>query len=215
MQNPVVLNFPTMPPPPVASSGAGSHASAAASQPGAAPIVALEVMRAKAQHALEMEAVIAERDAALAENAELQKERAGHGEHLAMEKRIAAEFSKKLSLSQKECRELKTGWASTQTRMSETKAECAAAQARVVELSRLLAEAAADVATAKAASLEAAPAPAEPFDQAEWEARIVGRIEEDIAIYRQRIQTLMEEREKLRKDNADLAAHITELSGKK
>jgi chromosome segregation ATPase len=187
-----------------------------ASQPGSAPIVALEVMRVKAQHALEMEALAAERDAALAENAELQKERIGHNEHLAMEKRIAAEFSKKLSVSQKECRELKNGWASTQTRMAETKAECAAAQARVVELSRLLAEAATDVAAAKAAALEAAPAAsAEPFDQAEWEARIVSRFEEDIAIYRQRIQTLMSERETLRKDNADLAARIAQLSAKK
>ncbi len=77
-----------------------------ATAPGAAPLAALEIMQLKAQHAQELTALREERDRALTEKAALQKECAGHLEQLAMERRVSAEFSKRLSLSQKECREL-------------------------------------------------------------------------------------------------------------
>ena len=101
MHNSASLNSPVMPPPPLLPPVPVS-ARAASGDSVSAAVASLEMLRLRAQCDTRLGLMTDERDCALAEVAKLRKEFATQ---IAIARRVAAEFSKKLSLSQKELAE--------------------------------------------------------------------------------------------------------------
>jgi len=159
-------------------------------QAGSAPIVALEMVQLKAEYERQLAGMAAAGEAAAAEIAALRRERAGHLEQVAQERRVAAEFSKKLSVSQKDLEAATAASAVLQTERDRAIAHLAALQ-----LSRE------KVADGLGRS-----------DQAEWEHRVTSQFEEDIESYRKRIRTLLAERDALRIKQEKMSARLAELS---
>jgi chromosome segregation ATPase len=187
-----------MPPPPVAEKNAAPlppveapiEPEHPAGETGSAAIVALELVQLKAQYERQLAGMAAASKEAAAEIAALRRDRAGSLEQVALERRVAAEFSKKLSACQKEL-EAALGAAKT----LQTERDRAHAQVAALQLCR-----------------EKAPDSAGGGEQAKWETRVASQFEEDIEAYRKRIQLLLGERDALRAENGQLNARLAELS---
>jgi len=197
MRNISVFKPSAFPPPPIAELktvplqivGAPSSREAQDAA-GSAPIVALEIVQLKAEYERQLAGIAATGEAAAAEIAALRRERAGHLEQVALERRVSAEFSKKLSASQKELEAATATVATLQTERDKAITHLAA-----LEISR-------EKGTGRAGDGE----------QAEWEIRVSSQFEEDIETYRKRIRTLLAERDALQLEHEKMSARLAELS---